>query len=87
MSNCERRINPNDYNPKRFGLRYNPPQIIIEYLVPSTGKLYHHKMKLNKLQYESDLNQIMQELYDKHMIYLDARKIKPTQILSIYFII
>jgi hypothetical protein len=87
MSNCERRISPNDYIPKRFGLRYNPPQIIIEYLVPSTGKLYHHKMKLNKIQFESEVNQIMQELYDKHMIYLDARKIKTTQIMSIDFVI
>jgi centrosomal protein CEP19 len=83
MNKCERKISPNDYNPKRFGLKYNPPQIIIEYLTPSTGKLYHHKMKINRLQHESDINQIMNEIYEKHMIYLDARKIKPTQILSI----
>jgi centrosomal protein CEP19 len=81
----ERKISPNDYNPKRFALKYNPPQIVLEYLVPSTGKLYHHKIKLNKLQYESDINQIMQQVYDKHMLYLDARKIKPTQILSKQF--
>ena len=82
MNKCDRKINPNDYLPKRFGLKYNPPQIILEYLIPSTGKLYHHKIKLNKLQYESDINEVMRGLYDKHMIYLDAKKIKPTQILS-----
>jgi hypothetical protein len=35
-----------DFQPKRFALNYDPPMIILEYLVPSTGKLYHHKMKL-----------------------------------------
>lgn len=35
-----------DFQPKRFALNYEPPMIILEYLVPSTGKLYHHKMKL-----------------------------------------
>ena len=33
-----------DYDPKRFGLSYDPPQIIIEYQKPSSGKLYHHKI-------------------------------------------
>jgi hypothetical protein len=38
-----------DFQPKRFALNYDPPILILEYLVPSTGKLYHHKMKLRKL--------------------------------------
>ena len=41
-------INPLDYIPKRFGLAYNPPQIVVEYQKPSSGKLYHHKIKLQK---------------------------------------
>ncbi len=83
MNKCERKVMPNDFTPKRFGLKYAPPQIILEYLVPSVGKLYHHKIKLNKLQYESDINDIMREIYEKHSMYLDPKKIKPTQILSI----
>ena len=43
------KFNINDYTPKRFGLNYNPPQIVLEYLTPSTGKLYHHKMRIHKL--------------------------------------
>lgn len=38
-----------DFMPKRFALNYDPPMLILEYLVPSTGKLYHHKMKLRRL--------------------------------------
>ena len=47
-------FNSNDYIPKRFGLNYSPPQIIIEYLAPSTGKLYHHKMRLHKFTKEKN---------------------------------
>lgn len=46
MSKPINKLNTKDYMPKRFGLRYNPPIIILEYLTPSTGKLYHHKMKV-----------------------------------------
>jgi len=84
MNKCERRISPKDYTPKRFGLKYNPPQIILEYLVPSTGKLYHHKIKLNKLQNESNIHEVLKEIYDKHSIYLE-NKIKPIQIISNYY--
>ena len=42
-------FNLNDYIPKRFALKYNPPQIIIEYLKPSKNKFYHHRMILHKL--------------------------------------
>jgi len=27
MNKIERKINPNDYQPKRFGLKFSPPQI------------------------------------------------------------
>ena len=35
-----------DFDPKRLALAYDPPTIVLEYLVQSTGKLYHHKMRL-----------------------------------------
>ena len=68
-------FNSNDYIPKRFGLNYSPPQIIIEYLAPSTGKLYHHKMRLHKFKKEKNNAEIIKELYERHQVYLDKKKV------------
>ena len=80
MKKQDRVFNPNDYAPKRFALNYNPPQIIIEYLTPSSGKLYHHKMRLHKFTYDKSTTDVMKQLYDRHGIYLDKKKIKQKQI-------
>ena len=76
-------FNPNDYIPKRFGLNYSPPQIIIEYLSPSTGKLYHHKMRLHKFTKDKSNAEVMKELYEKHQVYLDKKKVSSEQILRL----
>lgn len=51
-----------DFQPKRFALSYDPPVIVLEYMVPSTGKLYHHKMRLRNLTKESKISDIMNYL-------------------------
>jgi hypothetical protein len=56
-------------------------------MVPSTGKLYHHKMKLNKLTKESKIEEIMREIYEKHSAYLDNKKVLPNQMISKYNLI
>jgi len=83
MNKIERKFNHNDYQPKRFGLKYNRPGIILEYLVPSSGKLYHHKIKLNNLKTDSNIAEVMKEVYEKHYQYLDNKKISPNQILKL----
>ena len=72
-----------DYAPKRLALKYNPPQIVLEYLVPSSGKLYHHKIKLKNLSQNTHIQEIMKDIYEKHFLYLDYSKIKPEQILRL----
>ena len=42
--------NASDISPKRFGLKFNPPQIVLEYVEVSTGKLFHRVMGLSKLK-------------------------------------
>jgi hypothetical protein len=83
MKNSDKKFNANDYTPRRFGLKYSPPQIVLEYVVPSRGKLYHHKIKLPKLKDDSQLTDVMKEIYEKHFIYLDNKKINPNQILKL----
>ena len=76
-------FNSNDYIPKRFGLNYSPPQIIIEYLAPSTGKLYHHKMRLHKFTKEKSNAEVMKELYERHQVYLDKKKVSSEQLIKL----
>lgn len=51
-----------DFQPKRFAVSYDPPVIVLEYMVPSTGKLYHHKMRLRNLTKDSKIQDIMNYL-------------------------
>jgi hypothetical protein len=51
-----------DFQPKRFAVSYDPPVIVLEYMVPSTGKLYHHKMRLRNLTKDSKISDIMNYL-------------------------
>jgi len=77
-------INPLDYIPKRFGLAYNPPQIVVEYQKPSSGKLYHHKIKLQKLlSLKSKISEIIEEIYKNHNIYLNHNKVSKAQIIQL----
>ncbi|KAL4506088.1 hypothetical protein ABPG72_013849 [Tetrahymena utriculariae] len=69
--------------PKRFGLMYDPPAITLEYLDPNTGKLYHHKMKLKKLQEDTDVKDAIEYLRKKHETYLNDDKITDDQLKSL----
>ena len=77
-------LSPTDYIPKRFGLTYNPPQIVVEYQKPSSGKLYHHKIKLQKLlSLKSKISEIIEEIYKNHNIYLNHNKVSKAQIIQL----
>jgi centrosomal protein CEP19 len=69
-----------DFQPKRLALAYDPPVIVIEYLVPSTGKLYHHKMRMRQLTADSDIDQMVDYLEKRHPLYFTTRKVSKTQI-------
>jgi len=69
-----------DFQPKRFALNYDPPMIILEYLVPSTGKLYHHKMKLRELKPETTTEEVIEYLKKRHPLYFMTNKISKEQL-------
>jgi len=58
---------------------------VLEYLLSSTGKLYHHKIKLPKLKSDSNVQDFMREIYEKNYMYLDSKKVNPEQIFSTHF--
>ena len=72
-----------DYDPKRFGLSYDPPQIIIEYQKPSSGKLYHHKINCYSFTESSKISEIVDEIYKKHKLYLNHKRISKAQIIQL----
>lgn len=72
-----------DYHPKRFGVKFNPPMIVLEYLVPSTGKLYHHRMKLRDLTKSSDPYQYLDHIKRRHALYLNTSKVSDDQLLGL----
>jgi len=73
----------NDYVPKRFGLKYDPPTIILEYLIPSSGKLYHHKLKMPQLKWDSDTMETLEYLQKKHSQYFLGNKVSEPQIKNL----
>ena len=79
MSNFEQ----NDYEPKRFGISYSPPQIVVEYNKPSKNKLYHHKIKIKNLTNESKISDIVDDIYKKHGAYLNNKQVNKVKIIQL----
>ena len=50
--------------------------IVLEYLVPSTGKLYHHKMKLRRLTGKSTVQECIKYLQKRHPLYFINDKMR-----------
>ena len=76
-------LNENDYMPKRFGISYNPPQIVVEYQKLSNNKLYHHKIKLHKFSSNTKISEIIDYMYKRHNIYLNHKKVNKAQIIQL----
>ena len=82
-----------DFQPKRFALNYEPPMIskyeirltstVLEYLVPTTGKLYHHKMKLRRLTGKSTVSEALKYLQKRHPLYFLHGKVRSDQITDL----
>ncbi|CAJ1399862.1 unnamed protein product [Effrenium voratum] len=55
-------LEPGEVCPRRFGLNYDPPAIILEYLEVSTGKLFHRKVGLKRLRAGTDPARVAEKL-------------------------
>ena len=73
-------LNENDYMPKRFGISYKPPQIVVEYQKLSNNKLYHHKIKLHKFSSNTKISEIIDDMYKRH---LNHKKVNKAQIIQL----
>ena len=49
---------------------------VLEYLVPTTGKLYHHKMKLRRLTGKSTVAEALKYLQKRHPLYFLHGKVR-----------
>ena len=76
-----KKYSPQEITPQRFGLKNNPPQIIMEVLNNTSNKLYHYKIKLPKLKTDSNLDDVLKEIYEKHSPYLE--KVQKSQMIKL----
>jgi hypothetical protein len=56
----------------------------MEYLVIDTGKLYHHKMRLDSIFKKNNVNRIdvLNYVKNKHHLYFLTGKVKDAQLLK-----
>ena len=56
----------------------------MEYLVIDSGKLYHHKMRLDSILRKTNVNRIdvLNYIKNKHHLYFLNGKVKDTQLLK-----
>ena len=69
-----------DFFPKRFALDFNQPAIVLEYLTPSSGRLYLHEMKLVWLNEASTIQETVDYILNAHPLYFAQDKMKTEQL-------
>eukprot|EP00928_Gymnodinium_smaydae_P051422 TRINITY_DN34961_c0_g1_i1.p1 TRINITY_DN34961_c0_g1~~TRINITY_DN34961_c0_g1_i1.p1 ORF type:complete len:249 (+),score=71.09 TRINITY_DN34961_c0_g1_i1:152-898(+) len=69
--------------PKRFGLHYDPPSIVLEYLQVSTGKYFHRRIGLRRLRATSDPARVAEKLRQKNLALLAEDKVSFDQIVAL----
>lgn len=52
-------------------------------MVPSSGKLYHHKFKLLRLKHDSDTDDMIEYLRQRHPLYFVGDKLPMKQIIDL----
>lgn len=64
--------------------KYRSLNAVMEYLVVETGKLYHHKMRLDSIFKKSNVNRIdvLNYVKNKHYLYFLNGKVKDQQLLK-----
>jgi centrosomal protein CEP19 len=56
---------------------------VLEYMLPGNGKLYHHKMKMLKLQSDTPTKHVLEYLKKKHYQYFMGTKISEPQLIAL----
>eukprot|EP00811_Abedinium_folium_P002836 NODE_12609_length_1214_cov_3.182153.p1 GENE.NODE_12609_length_1214_cov_3.182153~~NODE_12609_length_1214_cov_3.182153.p1 ORF type:complete len:168 (-),score=28.68 NODE_12609_length_1214_cov_3.182153:537-1040(-) len=74
---------PEDCCPKRFGLNYDPPAIVLEYLQLSTQKLFHRRIVFRRLKPSSDAIRIAERVRQKNEQLLSEDKVSFEQLVSL----
>ena len=69
--------------PKRIALKYSPPTLVLEYLIPTSGKLYIHNMRLKSEEMSIPAESLYEKLKKKHIHYLDPSKISESQVIDL----
>ena len=64
-----------NFQPTRLAINYQPAKIVLEYLVLSTGNLYHRVMDCEKY-IELETKDVLKSIQKDHPLYFMSGKIK-----------
>jgi hypothetical protein len=71
-----------DYSPRRLALNFAPKMVVIEFLRPSTGKLYQKRIKLSPNVIQKTPETILKALRNRYPLHFGP-KIKDDQLLRL----
>jgi hypothetical protein len=71
-------LRPGDIEPRRLGLKYTPPTLVIEFWMPETSKLMHRLVELQEHSLDQDPVALEAKIRRSNLPYLT--KIKPEQV-------
>ena len=70
--------------PKRFGLKYDPPQLILEYLERDSGRLFHRVIPVSRSRLQNtECSVIAEKLRTKNSRYLKDERVNDEQLLKL----
>jgi len=82
---CAEETFDDDACPQRFGLIYDPPALVIEWLQPSTGRLFHRRIKFLDLAANSDSVAVAQSMRSMNEALLGERKVPFQQLVALMY--
>jgi centrosomal protein CEP19 len=71
-------LRPGDIEPRRLGLKYTPPTLVVEFWMPRKSKLMHRLVELPKLSPDQDPTELEAKIRRKNPAYFT--NIKPEQV-------
>jgi hypothetical protein len=77
---AKRKMNANDFEPRRIALCFSPPMLIIEYIKPSVGKLYHKRFKMKSKFSRNSVDDVITNLKNRYRFYFMTKKISDEQL-------
>lgn len=75
-------LSQENYLPQRIGLNYEKNELVIEYMLVSLQKLYHHKINLSQFSDDLSIESIVDDIFRNHSFYLNHPNVTRDYVLN-----